>query len=224
MGPLPPLTTNIPNAEQFIRDQECPIGMDVMTEAVTLMPCAHTYNEQSVWMIPGFTGQDNPHPCEAGGARITKVRVVGHINCPLCQHPVAEYLRNWALRSACLSLPGVFNNHHSINVPAPAVGPMPAPIPVAPVPAPVAPGPIPAAARTLKERFAMAVTAAFGILSPMFGAIAISKVDAIKTWGGFGATKYDTTNRDNNAMIALVSSIIASAFIASATYAWMRRE
>ncbi len=118
MGPLSKL------AEQFRQNRECPLSMDNMTEAVTLHPCAHTFNEPSIHRIPGFGGLEAPRPCEQNSQRITKVRIVNQIDCPICRVPAKYYHRNWALREVCQEIPALFGEEKKA---APEPRPVPAP-------------------------------------------------------------------------------------------------
>lgn len=104
----PSLRVNADRASQFTQKLECPISMENMTQAVTLMPCSHTYDERSIQRIPGFGSLEAPAPCEGNSTHITKVRMVNRINCPLCTTPVKHYYRNWALREVCQEIPSLF--------------------------------------------------------------------------------------------------------------------
>lgn len=213
-----------------------------MTRAVTLIPCGHTANEDGVHMAPGFNGNQLHEPGEALN-RITRVRVVSHVNCPECRAPVSEYIRNWAMRSAATRFLDAFQQvdgpvrdateaEIKFACPDPSPSPyvvhalpiIPAHVPVAP--APVAPAPIPAAGRrvmSFKERFAFAVSTALGLLGSTLGAYLTTNVPVKTTLFGFGKKVYDTTARDNNALVALFSSVVAATFIATAAYVLTRR-
>jgi hypothetical protein len=126
MGPL--LTIYAKVASQFSQNAECPISSELMTEAVTLMPCGHTFNESSVHRIRGIQVQDAPAPCDEKTERITKVRVVTKVACPLCQGSVTEYYRNWACRSMCQEIPNLLKpaeNKADPSLPTPKAVPAP---------------------------------------------------------------------------------------------------
>lgn len=122
MGPS--LSISADRAAQFRQNREDPISMELMTQAVTLMPCAHTFDEPSIHRIPGFGGLETPEPCEQNSGRVTKVRIVNRINCPICRAPAREYYRNWAMRDVCQEIPALYGEEKKdvpprIAVPAP---------------------------------------------------------------------------------------------------------
>jgi len=142
MGPS--LSVDPNKAAQFTQNRECGISLDNMTQAVTLMPCSHTFNEPSIQRIPGFGSLEAPAPCEGNSTHITKVRMVNRINCPLCTTPVKHYYRNWALREVCQEIPALFgtNEEKKANIPDRKA--------------------LPAPKGTLKDRFESAVATLFG--------------------------------------------------------------
>ncbi len=117
MGPS--LSVDPNKAAQFTQNRECPLSLENMTQAVTLMPCGHTYDERSIQRIPGFGSLEAPAPCEGNSTQITKVRMVNRINCPLCTTPVKHYYRNWALREVCQEIPALFgtDEEKKANIP-----------------------------------------------------------------------------------------------------------
>lgn len=213
----PSLSVSFNRVEQFRMDRECPISNENMTQAATLMPCAHTFDERSLWIIPGFVALDDPHQClpanyaacPGEGNRVTKARIITHITCPLCRHPVEYYYRNWALRAVCLDIPRVFESMEEKKTPRPVVVP----------PAP------PRNAEALENRFVVAVCAAF--FSIMIGpAYMMDTVPLTPIRGGIldgFRVSYDPTNRNNSALAMLGFAVFVAGCSSIAVYFFIRR-
>lgn len=216
----PSLPVSFNRVEQFRMDRECPITSENMTQAATLMPCAHTFDERSLWIIPGFVALDDPHQCLPAnyaaclgeGNRVTKARIITHITCPICRHPVEYYYRNWALRAVCLDIPRVFESMEEKKTPRPVVVPQ----------APEAP---PRNAQGFEKRFIIAVSAA--IYSIALGACHMSElVPLVPVRGGvfdFFRVSYDPTNRNNATLLMLGFSVVTAGFASLAVYFFIRR-
>ena len=233
---MEPLRINPKVADQFCMDRECPWSRELMTQAVTLMPCSHTYDEPSVWKIKGFSALEEPHQCMANvnpecageGARVTKVRVVSQINCPECRHPIEGYYRNWALRDVCLSIPSVFKpmeDNEERKIPfVDAIPPIEAaPLGIPPSPPPqVVPRP---KIYSFRERFYIAVSSAFGLLGSCI--ITYASTESVPVTGGiFSGFKvtWDNSNKEKNAMIALFASCMTFACVSVTAYVLKRAQ
>lgn len=216
----PSLSVSFSRVEQFRMDRECPISNENMTQAATLMPCAHTFDERSLWSIPGFVALDDPHQClpanypacPGEGNRVTKARIITHITCPICRHPVEYYYRNWALRSVCLDIPKVFQPIEENKGQRPVVVPQPLEA-------------RPRNVQGLEKRFIIAVSTA--LYSITLGACHMMEiVPLVPVRGGFWdfyRISYDPTDRHNATLLMLGFSVFTATCTSVAVYFFIRR-
>lgn len=199
--------------DELLEEVSDPYNLMPMTKAVDL-PCGHSMDDSSLQIMrDNHEIKETP---EAGNPGL--VRVVHHITCAICRHPADHYVKAWALRGVAARLEALPSK--AINEPASQ-----------PEPPPRAAPETRRRAEGFKDRFDR-VLAHWGISlgGSIAGATLAIPTAAAFCWsevtksGWWWNRQIDTSNRDHNVQLAMLSSIITAVGISISVYLIMRNR